>query len=112
MRCRARVAPRNGVSAGFGPPSVAVDSVEPVQCDPIQDLNSLSAEPDHSGLLERLQDPAHDFAARPQLVGEHLMRRGVGFPLKKQARRQPLVDSAESHVVNEEIGRASCRERV
>jgi hypothetical protein len=36
-------------------------------------------------LLERLQDPAHHFAARPQLVGEHLMGWRVGLPLEKQA---------------------------
>ena len=78
-----------------------VGAVEPIQRVAVQDLDPLSAEPDHPGLLESLEDPAHDFAARPQLVGEHLMGCGVGLPLEKQARSQPLVDSAESHVVNE-----------
>jgi hypothetical protein len=83
------------------PTSAALDSVDTIQRDTVEDLDSLSAEPDHARLLERLEDPAHDFAACPQLVGEHLMGRDVGLRLEKQARSQPLVDSAESHVVNE-----------
>ena len=86
----------------LGPPYFSpLDSVEPVECVPVQDFDPLSTEPDHSGVLESFQDAAHDFAARPQFVGEHLMGGGVGLPLEEQARSQPLVDPAESHVVNE-----------
>ena len=72
---------RNQKTCGGGGDLLSLGPMHPVQPVPVQDLDPLASEAEHARFLEGFQGPADHFARGPQLVGQHLVRRGDRLPM-------------------------------
>ena len=68
---------------------------------PVQDKNLAAIQPEDTLRLKVPQDPADNFAHTAQLISEVLMRCGNHRTIHQQQRRQPLIQPAERHGIDE-----------